>query len=535
MMRRMDAKSIVVEQVDESFVEHERISIEIAAVERRLARKITSEIYKVTFLKLRIDNETESELNREAVLAALDDHFLGYAIVINLSLEENTRKSYIFEAVIRNLQPSGIDSNASVPQSMFGYYLHVQREFHCHVLQQCKPYKLIGTFFAQQNTITNVCAHACALMMLNNCDEITPLLSFEDINRVLGIDHEERAQTVNCRYGDNERATHEGLSSLELEKVFRYYGFKPYKQTFLKENQRYFREFIYGFIESGYPALLTFTTPSPSNEIIGHVVAVVGHTWNGNSWLPPAFANYAGRFNPEKPYLSSLGWIDDLLVHDDNFGMQLSLPAHAFKPEDYPDPGIGFTPTEAIGILPLRKSVKLLAHNAERIAFSAIHQVFNMFYTEGDLPKENYYLEHLQGHILHPHARTAVCRTSLVERSDYLEHLRQEDNKGKVYIDSSLNQIAAHLSNCKRVWLVEVSEPDLYVGNLSKVIDVIINPEFDALDSVKAPTDFRNAIVMIRFPEFLMIPNKIEGEVVEYAVQGPLLDVEGHLPMFRQK
>jgi hypothetical protein len=523
MTRHMGVKFAVVELIDKTFVEHAKISEEIAAIEMRLSGKVSTEIYKVTFLKSAVKNEND-------VLSVLDNDFLGYAIIINLTVNSGATKSYIFESIIRDLSSVEISSpQKGKPGPPSNHFLHVKKAFTCSVLKN-HPYKILqGTFFCQQSSITSVCAHACALMMLNNCTEVSTLITFEDINHLLGIDHLNRMQTVHSRYGNNERATHEGLTSLELEKVFKHFGFVPYRQTFENIKQRYFREFIYGFIESGYPALLTFTTISPNNDLSAHVVAVVGHTLNAHSWLPSAFAHYAGTFDPEKPYLSTLGWINDLLVHDDNFGMQLCLPAHSFKPEDYPDPGIGFTPTEAIGIFPQTKNVRLLSHNAERIASGILYQIFSMFYEEGKLPKENYYLSHLQKHILDPYTRTVVLRTSLVERSDYLEHLRLPDHSGKCYSDATRDKILKALDKFERIWLVEVTEPDLYVGNLSKVIDIILNPEFDPNQS---NVDFRKALIMLRFPEFLMLPTKFNPESIDYSVDGPL-EIDEHLPLIQ--
>jgi hypothetical protein len=75
------------------------------AVEKRLSRKVSRTIYKVTFLRLRIDDKNSPELKKSKVLAAIKDDFLGYAIIVNLALQEHLKKSYVFEAIIRDLFP----------------------------------------------------------------------------------------------------------------------------------------------------------------------------------------------------------------------------------------------------------------------------------------------------------------------------------------------------------------------------------------------------------------------------------------------
>jgi hypothetical protein len=525
MMRWMQVQSVVIESIDASFVEYERISQEFASIEKRLSSKIEPEVYKLTFLRLKIDDSAATELKSRKVSDAANDDFLGYAIVVNLVIKGHLQKSYIFEAIIRDLFPcENTAVKAVLPASLPSHFLHVRRQFKCFVVGKYKDYNLIGSFFRQQNTITNVCAHACALMMLNNCNEIEPLVTCEDINRILGVDHEKRALIINTEYGNNDYATEDGIGTSELcEKVFTHFGFKPYKY-----NQIGFREFLYGFVESAYPALLTFSTPRTA-----HVVAVVGHTWNPHSWFPHAFPSYSEKPGPKR-YLSSLSWVNDFLVHDDNFGMQLSLPAHCFSSEEQPGPGKGFTLLEAIGIFPQQKNIRLLAPLVEKTALKMLHQVLRMFYSDGNPPpKENYYVNHLLEHILRINAPTVVLRTSLVERLAYLEHLKCQDNKGKHYSEASRSTISKELEKFERFWLVEVTEPALYVGNLSKVIDVIINPKFDP-GTPEKPADNRQALIMLRFPEFLLQPKEFRPNNVEYYPTKPLLHVEGHLPLFRQ-
>src|SRR5438876_587176 len=266
MMRWMCAHSVIIEHVDNSHEEYERIFEEIAAIEKRLASSISHKVYKLTFLQLKVTDNDAMELNKTKVTDAGNSDFLGYAIVINLTIRGRLKRSYIFEAIIRDLSPGeNFGRNALLPIKVPSHYLHVKKLFNCFVLAKAKNYQIAGTFFRQQNSITNVCAHACVLMMLNNCKESVALITCEDINRIIGMDHENRALVINEQYGSNDHATEEGISTWELcKKVFPHFGFKTDNY-----DQKDFREFLYGFIESGYPALLTFSTPRGA-----HVVAV---------------------------------------------------------------------------------------------------------------------------------------------------------------------------------------------------------------------------------------------------------------------
>jgi hypothetical protein len=148
---------------------------------------------------------------------------------------------------------------------------------------------------------------------------------------------------------------------MELQAVFRNFGFSTYRLNLRpEENRGRYRDFLYSFVESGYPAVLSFTTSGDEEGPIPHVVPVFGHTLNSDSWFPTAFAGYVGRAVEDKPYLSTLDWVADFIVNDDNFGMYFSLPTHTFRPEGHPDPGMNFRPLDAIGIYPLVRDVRLL-------------------------------------------------------------------------------------------------------------------------------------------------------------------------------
>src|SRR2546428_9608406 len=114
MMRWMSARSVVIENVDKSFQQHEQIFQEIDAITKRLSCKILYEIYKLTFLHLLIDDSETIEAKTSKVTSAANGEFLGYAIVVNLTFRERFKKSYIFEAIIRDLSSSRNDWDNAV-------------------------------------------------------------------------------------------------------------------------------------------------------------------------------------------------------------------------------------------------------------------------------------------------------------------------------------------------------------------------------------------------------------------------------------
>lgn len=517
LMRKMEAQTVVVEAVDSDTQESDRVSEELQSIETRLGRNVIHEpVWKLTFVR--------SEVSDGGVLSEVADHdFLGYAILINLQLAQDMRRPYVYESIIREpgrLQLAGRDSWEWQP--LLNNYMHVGRSFGCSVGSGME-YSLEGSYFCQQNGITSVCAHACAAMVVNNCMQTEQIVTCQDVNRLLNIDH--RIRMLHTDWGCNDRAAQKGLSIMELELVFRSFGLTPYTVEF-SDPVRYFREFLYGFVESACPAVLAFTTTDVEGHVWEHVVPVFGHTLNSDSWFPGAFANYAIGF-VDRRYLSTLDWVADFIVHDDNYGMYFCLPGHAFRPEGRQDRGMRFMPFAGIGVYRAEAGVRLLGYQAELLAVGALGQVLEGFARDKNVPFPSYYLFHLLPRVLEG---LAVSRSTLVRCEQNLDHLQERDNRGCSLSEDERSALAHRLADLSHVWLVEVTEQDLYIGNKAKVIDVLVDPRIE-YDEEKAQTDGPYGVVLIRFPGFAMAPVLPAPRPPEYLVAAQL-SVEGHLPLF---
>jgi hypothetical protein len=90
-----------------------------------------------------------------------------------------------------------------------------------------------------------------------------------------------------------------------------------------------------------------------------------------------------------------------------------------------------------------------------------------------------------------------VLRTILMERSKYLEHIRES----KAHDMSVVSEPEVSLFNDlpERFWMVEISLPQLYAGNRSKLGEVLI----DALSEPSAD-DFRTSLLALRVPSILV-------------------------------
>jgi hypothetical protein len=102
--------------------------------------------------------------------------------------------------------------------------------------------------------------------------------------------------------------------------------------------------------------------------------------------------------------------------------------------------------------------------------------------------------------------------------------LGQADNAGCRLSESERETLAGCLKERNYVWLVEITEPDLYIGNKSKVVDVLLDPKAD-VDSAELKECLNYGVLLIRFPEFLLVPH-------EQWYRSQDMNLKGHLPLF---
>jgi hypothetical protein len=365
-------------------------------------------------------------------------------------------------------------------------------------------------------------------MVITNSCQNGSIVTCEDINKKIGIDHKTRM--MNAALGaENTYATNAGLTNLEIIAAFHRYELETNEFQCYERSQRlHFRSFLYGFIESGFPAILMFSTA----HNISHVVAVVGHTLNSDSWFPLAFSRYAPRIarveNEEvhRPYLTTLDWVTDFIVHDDNFGMCLCLPGHSFRPEEHVDPSMAFMPVMVLGVCPLGTPSTLRSFDAQAVAHHRLHELFDV-----KTPVQKtllnslvspYYGFHLFSQLKE---ETAVFRAILATPQKYLAHLEQPDHLGVKLTPDQLARIRAPLQGYKQFWLVEVTIPDLYVGNKTKLADIAIDPSYRFDKKDKGPA----GILFMRLPGVLLTPQNDPS--AHYVVESSLA-VQAHMPLY---
>jgi hypothetical protein len=325
-----------------------------------------------------------------------------------------------------------------------------------------RDFSLRGIYYAQQNRTTHVCAHACLRMALNSVVESTNLVTNAEINRTLGIQPPFR-----------------GLSLGQMKAVID--GTGRVTASIVDCNglaHSNFMTILAAIVESGHVALLVFKTGNSEEteeENIDHVVTIFGHTLNSDEWHPEAIPAYSGP--PSTPYYPSSFWIDHLLIHDDNLGPYFAFSSRALELDER------VTATWIVALHPIWPATR--PDYAEAAAATLLANLLPSLAPLG------------QGRWFELMTRKQLCyvlRTVLIERERYAEHLGTSSSHDNTRLTSEeISLLCNDLPDW--FWMVEVSLPQLYSGNRSKLGDVLI----DVLN-VPASNDQSTSLLALRLP-----------------------------------
>ncbi|MDA3925852.1 MAG: hypothetical protein PF904_14245 [Kiritimatiellae bacterium] len=331
--RNLKAKTMVVEEIQHSL----EIAQENEDIETRYKLSPVTRVFRLSFFSKKFSTV-------KGLSSATDHDFIGYAVIKSDRFSrEELNGIRVFESVLHTSSyPNNCVKNKPV--------------WLCEICGF--SFRVEGYIYAQQNNMTNVCAHVALRSVISSFHPEGDI-SYREINEIVGIDH------VTRKAGGKDG---EGLYFNEMVKVLGHYNLTcfgvDYQNPELDIPDIPFHKFIYGSVESGYPSLLMFATKNNS----GHVIPVFGHTFNEDTWVSNADLSYF-KAGQDLEYIPSESWLSMYLAHDDNFGSNFCIPRrylHAVQPckninEDCP---LNTNVAGVISILP--KEVKMLRQASYR-------------------------------------------------------------------------------------------------------------------------------------------------------------------------
>jgi hypothetical protein len=467
-------------------VEHLGVSSDIAEENEDLGvRYGTTPESMVT----RVSFFTKEFSTEKGLSTATNEQFLGYAVIKRDQIcgKQCVR---VFESVLKS---------SSFPHN------HIRRKpkWSCEIAGH--SFEIEGFLYAQQNDMTNVCAHV-ALRSAASLFHPQGDLTYREINRIVGIDH------INRKAGGSDGG---GLSMEEMVRVLERSGARcvigDYQLTDSVATEVPFHKYIYGSIESGFPSLLAFKTNSGS----GHVIPVFGHTFNQDMWVCNAELTYF-KVADGPEYIPSESWLSMYLAHDDNFGSNFCIPRQYLQTSCYIkeknlrlewDKGVA----GIIGTLPGKVELKPI--QAELIGADYLFAILP------ELPGAEIWKDRFRWYA---ERHLMVLRPILITKAEYIAHLSAVSNWNDRKINKNQIGILNKTLNDGYYWLVELSLPELFSANKRKVAEVLLNAE----EKVTAYRDFKNftlARLSGRFvfysggdathPEYEFVDSGAEGHV----------------------
>lgn len=395
------------------------------------------------------------------VSALKNENLLGY-----LLFKVDSTHPHVYEAVFKN---RGIKNN----------YIPNVSQYDIQVGD--KPFEISGILYCQQNGATKSCAHVALRSLLSHWDSSIDY-SYEEIHRV----------SMSISLPSN------GLSSDPIRNVLNHYGVNFFDLDYnqVPRGKFPYSKWIYSGIENGYGSLLGFTL-SGQEATGGHIIPFFGHTFNQDTWAPRA-GNAYFKVGEQTRYFSSEEWMSSFVGHDDNFGPNFCIPRHFIQPQQA---------SYVVSIAP--KGVRYDSVRAEVLAISALYNAINLVIK--NLQFEFWGKELIQG----INARDIVLRAKAVTKQQYLDHLSKvSDREGGRESKENIRLIEGILPS--QLWLVEVSVPELFATNFSKLGEIILDAEGEYAKDIN---ENGHLLVHTRVPGYYIINSGEGGRFVHLSTE----------------
>jgi hypothetical protein len=388
-----------------------------------------------------------SDLTADALLSIeeLQDHYLGFCVLRPVATQR------VVNAVVKPL-----DDKNNPPKS----FVLCQETFEVNLDVQngnSQTLEVTGFPFMQQDKHAGCCAHAGLIMAerflaqrRNRKDPASkkPPRLLDDIRRMLstvpGVGR--RLPTPGLRVIDISTVLEEAMEYSPLVYVYS----EDKKPVFALERM------LYHYLESKIPVQLLVPTKGG-----GHSLTVIGHSFDPDVWWALAREPYYRDRPSEELCHCSTNWIEHFIVQDDNFGPYLTVPKSYIQ-------SCGMSGQSAIAI-PLPVDVNIEGPTAELVATYCIAKEINVramldAHQNGQISDNTLKLfEVMWSHLL---KRDLVLRTFLVGRDDFKNS----------YVPAHLKPYYDPLKLYDKIWLTEISIPELFSQTRKRVGEVLTDP-----------------------------------------------------------
>ncbi len=492
-IRRLGGATLLIERLDADSAEDLREENEDIHLRYSQFTSNDSRVYRLSFFSKEI-------VSLHQIGDLSDDDFLGFSIVKCDGVSGIEAVHRIYESVVRRTP-------------YLNSFVRGEPIWTCHVTGH--EFHVQGYLYAQQNNMTNVCAHV-AIRTAASRFHPNGDMTYREINTLLGIDHVKR------KVGGADGG---GLDYQEISQAIESAGARCFVGNYTKAPPKGvtalpFQKYLYGSIESGYPAIVFFGTSSGAY----HVVPLFGHTFNEDTWVPNAEFSYF-RIGAGTRYVPSESWLSAYISHDDNWGSNFCIPRQFLYARLSCTASSGASlcsiQPECVAyiIATLPKVVQVDPIKAEAVGADYL---FSMI---PDLP---HYSEPWETRLsFYARQNLLVLRPILIDFNEYASHMARISDWTRNGIRNNLVHNLRSLSN-EKVWMVELSIPELFSANRRKIGEVLLQAEVPGGTS----RDFSN-FLLARLPgcfalyegggpsrpKYRFIPSGTQGHVELYGCE----------------
>ncbi len=398
-----------------------------------------------------------------------DSDLIGYAIIKkDCAPSRNYDAWHIFEAVFSKY-PHKHNCVPRVPNyniEIFGYEFRVD-----------------GVLYCQQNTLNKVCAHVALRSLLARRMKAGDI-SYSTLNKL--------AQSGSVGPFSPES----GLSPVHIRAILNGLSI-PFRDIDYVESEKSnpsireelpFQKYLYAGVESGAGALLGFKLTGPQAVDAKHIIPFYGHTFNKDTWAPDADASYF-HIGKAVGYIPSESWTSSFIGHDDNFGPNFCVPRSYVKPDQ----------AEYVVEL-IDDGIKFGGVQAEALSLTFLYSLHPYL----DSYENNSWIKRL-ARDSSPSIQRVVLRAIAVTRDEYINHLSETQDWNGNAENPEIPKLLTKLLP-EKVWVIEISVPQLFPANERKLGEVVLNPfiSFDA----KQPINYSH-FLFSRVPELYFFVKEV--------------------------
>lgn len=509
-VRRHGGKTMVFEKLD--VTKALDLSEENEDIRLRVPSFKSSKAFRLSFF-----NKSFNTLN--ALDSVKPSDIIGYAIVKKDELPDKVDEHpvngiRIYESVIRGSErPNNFIRGAQKWKfSVNGFPLEVN-----------------GYLYAQQNALTNCCAHV-ALRTVAAGFHRAGDMTYREMNQLSGINKGEIEGLPDglpaIDHINRKISVHGGLCPIEMAHILDAIGAKCFRMEYMDVQNPLtppFENYLYGSLESGYPAIVGFES-GPEQH---HAIPVFGHTFNEDTWVPSAERTYF-RIGEKTVYIPSHSWLSTFIGHDDNHGSNFCIPRHFLrtrpacdkveKPEVVPCKRESRCVAYVIGTFP--GTVKVDSAEAEAMGVDYLEPLLKQLLEQGQE-----WLKRLRAYFK---GAFSVFRPVLIDSQQYIKHLGLvTDWEGNKIAKADIRAIDNIFQEYKlnHLWMIELSVPNLFEGNRRKIAEVLITAE------IEADPDHRfDNYIMARLPGWFAFLKNVDGSGPRFMFRSSI--VKSHVELY---